>query len=245
MTEPPSPAADATEPAQAARRIRSFVRREGRMTDAQKRALQDLWPRYGLSCDSQPLDFAAVFGNSRPVLLEIGFGMGASLAQMAKTHPDNNYLGIEVHRPGVGTLLRQLAAEQLENVRVMDKDAVEIVSHCIAGQSLAGIYILFPDPWMKTRHHKRRLVQAPFMELLRDRLRGGGFIHLATDWQEYAQHMQTVMGQIAGLRALSAQMTAADGANGRPLTKYESRGHKLGHQVWDLVYLRAEAKRDD
>ncbi len=220
------------------RRIRSFVRREGRMTPAQRRALDELWPHFGLTCQGTLLDFPALFGNTHPVFLEIGFGMGNSLAQMAKSQPQHNFLGIEVHRPGVGTLLNRLQEEQLPNVRVMDSDAVDIVHTCIGPRTLAGVLIFFPDPWMKKRHHKRRLVQAPLIAALCDRLQPGGIIHLATDWEDYAQHMLAVMEQVPGVRNRAGANLYSVRPEYRPITKYETRGQRLGHGVWDLIYER-------
>jgi tRNA (guanine-N7-)-methyltransferase len=221
------------------RPIRSYVLREGRMTDAQRTAFDRLWSRFGL--DYRPgtkLDPRAVFGNGRPSCLEIGFGNGDALATMAAAHPQRNYLGIEVHRPGVGHLLLQLEREALENVRVLRHDAAEILRHGLPDRSLEGVYLFFPDPWPKKRHHKRRIVQPVFLAQLARVIRPGGFVHMATDWEEYARQM------LDALRA-AAEFTnsAADGAYvprpaERPLTRFERRGQRLGHGVWDLLFLR-------
>jgi len=208
------------------------------MSPAQRRALTELWPRYGLSCEGTVFDFAGIFGNENPVYLEIGFGMGGSLAQMAASHPDYNYLGIEVHRPGVGTLLNRIHDGQLANLRVMNSDAVDIITDCIGPGSLTGVLIFFPDPWMKKRHHKRRLVQAPLITALRERLQTGGILHLATDWEDYAQHMLAVMQQIEGMRNIAGDGLYAERPAYRPLTKYEARGERLGHAVRDLIFER-------
>jgi len=220
------------------RAIRSFVRREGRITEAQKRALDELLPRYGVEPGEAPLDFVALFGRDAPVHLEIGFGNGEALAAMAAAHPQNNYLGIEVHRPGVGALLRRIEAEGLANVRVACIDAKELLERRIAESSLSAVYVFFPDPWHKKRHHKRRLVQVEFVALLARKLRPGGLLHLATDWEDYAQHMLTVLAT-----AESFENTAQPGPftarpEDRTLTRFERRGHRLGHGVRDLVFRR-------
>ncbi len=212
------------------RPVRSFVRREGRMTAAQKRALAELYPRYGLSPGDGPIDFAAVFGRAAPVTVEIGFGNGDALARQAAAHPEIDYLGIEVHRPGVGRLLARVAAEGLANVRVACADAKEVLARNIPDDSLAAVYVLFPDPWPKKRHHKRRLVQPEFVQLVRRKLKPGGVLHLATDWPAYAEHMEAVLNIAEGF---AAALAAA-----RPDTKYEARGRRLGHPVRDLAYVR-------
>jgi len=221
-----------TVPARAVRRrpIRSFVRREGRMTEAQKRALAELYPRYGLAPGDDLFDFAAVFGRAAPVAIEIGFGNGDALACQAAAHPETDYLGIEVHRPGVGRLLARVAAEGLANVRVACADAKEILARNVPDDSLTAVYVLFPDPWPKKRHHKRRLVQPEFVQLVRRKLKPGGVLHLATDWPAYAEHMEAVLNVAEGF--VPAQ------AAPRPDTKYEARGRRLGHPVRDLVYRR-------
>ncbi len=219
-----------TVPEKPRRPIRSFVRREGRLTPAQARALAELWPRFGIEAGETPIDFSAAFGRAAPVVLEIGFGNGNALAALAAQQPQNNYLGIEVHRPGVGQLLRRLHAERLANVRVLCADAKEVLARNIPDASLAAVYVLFPDPWPKQRHHKRRLVQPDFIELVRRKLKPGGVLHLATDWQDYAEHMQAVLGAASGFAPAPAGL--------RPDTKYEARGRRLGHAVRDLVYVR-------
>lgn len=212
------------------RPVRSFVRREGRMTAAQKRALAELYPRYGLAPGGQPIDFAAAFGRAAALALEIGFGNGDALARQAAAHPEINYLGIEVHRPGVGRLLARLEAEGLTNVRVVCADAKEILACNIPDDSLAAVYVLFPDPWPKQRHHKRRLVQPEFVRLVRRKLKRGGVLHFATDWPAYAEHMERVMRAAEGFAPAEAAA--------RPDTKYEARGRRLGHPVRDLAYVR-------
>lgn len=221
------------ESSKAFRPIRSFVRRAGRITPAQERALKELWPRYGIEPAAAPLDFAAIFGRRAPVVLEIGFGNGAALALLASAHPANDYLGIEVHRPGVGGLLNRLAAENLKNVRVAITDAKELLACRVPDAALAAVHLWFPDPWPKKRHRKRRLVQPEFVDLVRRKLEIGGILHLATDWRDYAGHMQAVLAQVPGL-------APAASALGRPVTKFETRGRRLGHEVRDFVYRRVE-----
>ncbi|MCG5501952.1 tRNA (guanosine(46)-N7)-methyltransferase TrmB [Ectothiorhodospira lacustris] len=219
------------------RRIRSFVRREGRLTTGQQRALDDLWPRWGLAFTPEPLDLPALFGRQAPVTLEIGFGNGESLARMAAEDPDRNFIGVEVHRPGVGHLLQHIETLGLTNLRVACHDAVEVLKLQIPAGSLDRIQIYFPDPWPKKRHHKRRLVQPTFVALLGSRLRASGLLHLATDWEPYAEHMLTVMNQAAGFRNLAGEGFSPR-PEYRPLTKFEQRGQRLGHGVWDVMFTR-------
>lgn len=217
------------------RRIRSFVRREGRITPGQQRALQECWPRYGLEADAR-LDLAQVFGRDAPRTLEIGFGNGASLATMAAQQPQHDFIGIEVHRPGVGHLLQLIEEQGLGNVRVMREDAVQVLQHCIADDSLDRVLLFFPDPWHKKRHHKRRIVQPDFIELLASKIRHGGRLHMATDWEDYAQHMVEVMSGSTAFRNCAASGAFVPRPEYRPVTKFEQRGQRLGHGVWDLVY---------
>jgi tRNA (guanine-N7-)-methyltransferase len=220
------------------RTIRSFVRRESRITPAQVRALGELWPRYGIPEGTAALDWPAVFARTAPVILEIGFGNGEALAATAAAHPENNYLGIEVHRPGVGSLLRRLEAQGLHNVRVMLGDAKEILEQRMADASLSAVHLFFPDPWPKKRHHKRRLVQPDFAALVARKLEAGGYFHLATDWPAYAEHMAAVLARIEGLDDASGEGRFQRLVAGRLSTRFEQRGRRLGHEVRDLVYLR-------
>ena len=221
-----------------AQSIRSFVLRQGRMSPAQQRAYQDLMPRYGIDYRPGPLDFAQAFGRAAPTILEIGFGMGETTARIAAAMPDKNFLGLEVHVPGVGALLKLVEASQLGNVRVIRHDAVEVVQHMIAAASLAGIHLFFPDPWPKARHHKRRLVQPAFVALLASRLAPGGTLHCATDWEHYAQQMLEVL---QGEPALVNTATGfAPRPDYRPVTKFETRGVRLGHGVWDVLFARRD-----
>jgi tRNA (guanine-N7-)-methyltransferase len=220
------------------RAIRSFVTRAGRITPAQQRALETLWPKYGVEYLEQPLVLRALFGRAAPCTLEIGFGNGGNLAALARAHPERDYLGIDVHRPGVGRLLLALEECQLTNVRVICHDAVEVLERQIPPGSLAEILILFPDPWPKKRHHKRRLIQTPFVALLTRALAVGGVLRLATDWQPYALEMLSVLGAAPEL----SNLDRGGGFVTRPVerlpTRFEQRGTRLGHDVWDLAYRR-------
>ncbi|MEP7068817.1 MAG: tRNA (guanosine(46)-N7)-methyltransferase TrmB [Usitatibacter sp.] len=217
--------------------IRSYVLRQGRYSPAQQRAVAELMPRYGVPYRAAPLDFAGLFGRKAPVVAEIGFGMGETTARLAAENPGVDYLAIEVHSPGVGSLLRQLGEGALENVRIVQHDAVEVVGHMVPPDSLAAIHVFFPDPWPKKRHHKRRLLQPEFVDLAASRLAPGGVLHVATDWQEYAEHVLAVLSASALLRN-TTQGFAPRPAH-RPETKFERRGVNLGHGVWDLLFTRA------
>lgn len=219
------------------RRIRSFVRREGRLTRAQEQALTDYWSSYGLPLDASPA-FDHWFHRPQPTHLEIGFGNGETLVEMAARSPDQNFIGIEVHRPGVGHLLQRIESLKLHNVRVFNEDAVEVLRRCIPDQALDAVYLFFPDPWHKKRHHKRRLVQPKFMQLVTQKLKPGGLFHAATDWQNYAEHMMTVLESSPDLENLSGAYGYAERPESRPLTKFEQRGLRLGHEVWDLRFQR-------
>ncbi|MCF7991772.1 MAG: tRNA (guanosine(46)-N7)-methyltransferase TrmB [Thiohalocapsa sp.] len=221
------------------RPIRSFVLREGRLTAGQQRAFAELWPRFG--CDWQPgsvLDLPALFGNHRQVLLEIGFGNGETFAQMAEADPARNYLGLEVHRPGVGHLLLEIERRGLDNARVMRQDAIELLSAGLAPASLAGVHLFFPDPWPKKRHHKRRIVQPALAVLLARVIRPGGVFHAATDWTPYAEHMLQVLEASPDFRNASGAGSFAERSPHRPMTKFEQRGTRLGHSVHDLIFVR-------
>ncbi len=227
-------------PSSPRRAIRSFVRRAGRITAAQRRALIELWPRYGIEPGETPLDFAALFQKSAPLIVEIGFGNGEALAAMAAAHPENNYLGIEVHRPGIGGLLLKLESGALTNVRLLEGDAKEVLALRVPPGSVQAVHVFFPDPWPKKRHHKRRLVQTDFIELIRRALTAGGYFHLATDWQEYAEHMLALLSQTPSFENTAGAGCYAPRPEYRPLTKFERRGQRLGHDVWDLIFRRTD-----
>ena len=210
--------------------------RQGRYSPAQQRAVAELMPRYGVPYRRAPLDFAELFGRKAPVVAEIGFGMGETTARIAAASPATDFLAIEVHAPGVGSLLRQIGAGALDNIRIVQHDAVEVLRDMVPPGSLAAIHVFFPDPWPKKRHHKRRLLQPEFVELAAARLAPGGLLHIATDWQEYADQVLAVLAASAQLRN-TAQGFAPRPAH-RPETKFERRGRKLGHGVWDLLFTR-------
>ena len=222
--------------------MRSFVLRAGRTTTAQTRALEQLAPRYLLPFQSTPLDANTAFGRSAPVVLEIGFGMGEATAQIAALRSTDDFLCCEVHEAGVGALLKRIGEQELANIRIVRHDAVEVLERMLAPGQLAGIHIFFPDPWHKKRHHKRRLLQPPLVALLASRLAPGGYLHCATDWQPYAEQMLAVLSAEPLLVNLGgAQDGYALRPEYRPLTKFEQRGLRLGHGVWDLVFARASA----
>ncbi len=220
------------------RRIRSFVLREGRLTKGQQRSLELFWPTMGLEHQAQPYDFSQVFGRNADLVLEIGFGMGKSLVAMAKAAPELDFIGIEVHKPGVGACLGEAEAEGVSNLRLFEHDAVEILNDSIADNSLTTVQLFFPDPWHKTRHHKRRIVQMEFVQLLRRKLKPGGVFHMATDWENYAEHMLEVMTAAEGYQNLATDQQYVPRPDNRPLTKFENRGVKLGHGVWDLMFKK-------
>lgn len=219
------------------RPVRSFVLRQGRVSEAQRRYLDEGKPRWGIPYAPAPLDFAALFGRRAPVFLEIGCGMGETTAAIAEAHPQHDYLGIEVHTPGVGSLFKEIATRGLGNLRVIQHDAVEIVRDMIPAGSLAGIHVFFPDPWPKKRQQKRRLIQGPFVHELALRLAPGGYLHCATDWEEYAAQMLDVLSAESLLQN-SVPAGYAPRPAYRPQTKFEARGLRLGHGVWDVVFRR-------
>ncbi|MFQ6370151.1 tRNA (guanosine(46)-N7)-methyltransferase TrmB [Shewanella sp. YIC-542] len=222
------------------RKVKSFVLREGRLTKGQEQAIEQYWAPMGLEYSATPLDLSQVFGRHSDVVLEIGFGMGASLVAMAKAAPEKDFIGIEVHKPGVGACLAAAAEAGVSNLRVFHHDAVEVLQHTIAEGALARVQLFFPDPWHKKRHHKRRIVQPEFVQLLRSRLRIGGVFHMATDWENYSEHMLEVMNVAPGYKNQSVDGTVVPRPDYRPLTKFEARGQRLGHGVWDLMFERIE-----
>lgn len=219
------------------RAVRSFVLRQGRATVAQQRALAELWPTYGIEFTNQPLDFDSIFGRVAPRMIEIGFGAGEALLEYAKANPDVDCVGIEVHRPGVGHLLLGAQASSLSNLRVICHDAVEVLQHTPAA-SISFVHIFFPDPWPKKRHHKRRLIQPAFATLLARVLKQDGVLRLATDWEHYAHHMREVLDASADFLNVAGDQGFVERAAMRPLTRFERRGQRLGHDVWDLQYRR-------
>ena len=217
--------------------IRSYVLRQGRYSPAQQRAVSELMPRFGIAYRAAPLDFEDAFGRRAPVIAEVGFGMGETTARIASGNPANDYLAIEVHAPGVGSLLKRVDEEGLANVRIVQHDAVEVMREMVPVSSLAAIHVFFPDPWPKKRHHKRRLLQPAFAALAATRLAPGGVLHVATDWKEYAEQVLEVLRATPGLANTAADF--APRPAWRPETKFERRGLDLGHGVWDLVFTRA------
>lgn len=227
------------------RPIRSFVRREGRLTPGQQRALDEGLPRFGVPFSREPLDLDTLFGRRAPRVLEIGFGNGETLAELARRHPERDYLGVEVYRPGVGRLLRHVLEEGLTNVRVSTHDAVEVLRGQIPDAALDAVLLYFPDPWPKKRHHKRRIVQAPFCALVARKLKTGGRFHLATDWADYAEHMLETLNACPWLDNAAPDGAYVPRPAERPHTKFEARGRRLGHQVFDLAFVRnAQTGRD-
>ena len=221
---------------EARRPIRSYVLRQGRVSNAQQRAYDSLLPQFGIPFKHEIIDLDRAFGRRAPRVLEIGFGMGETTTQIAAAHPEIDYLGIEVHTPGVGGLLKQLEERALSNVRVIQHDAVEVLTHMLAPSSFEGVHIFFPDPWPKKRHHKRRLIQPPFVALLAQRMKPGAYLHVATDWENYAEQVLAVLS--AEPLLANTAPAYAERPDLRPLTKFETRGLKLGHRVWDIVFRR-------
>jgi len=218
------------------RAIKSFVIREGRMTARQQHALESYWEQFGVDYQESLIDLEAIFGRVAPVVLEIGFGMGKSLLEMARSQPDVNFLGIEVHRPGVGNLFADLKEHQVNNVRVINHDAVEVLNFMIANESLSGFQLFFPDPWPKKRHHKRRIVKPEFIVLVVAKLKRGGYVHCATDWENYAEQMLSVLSENSALVNKAGDNQYSSRPDSRPETKFEARGKRLGHGVWDILF---------
>ena len=240
MNESPAEDKEAAVETDRRRSVRSYVLRAGRVTEGQQRALDELWPVYGVPAGASMLDFAALFGNGNPVIMEIGFGNGEATWRMAQAQPGENFLGVEVHRPGVGRLLLKIEEHGLENIRIACEDAVELLRDRIPETSLDGVRIYFPDPWPKKRHHKRRMIQSLFVALLASRMKPGGVLHLATDWAPYAEHMLEVLCAAPEFENLSPDGAYCPKPEWRPPTKYEQRGERLGHRVSDLVFRRRQ-----
>ena len=211
------------------------------MTVGQQRGWDECWDKWGLTLEQGALNMAETFGRSGPVVLEIGYGMGLSLVEMAKTAPDLDFIGVEVHRPGVGSLLNEANTAEISNIRTYNDDAVEVLRQCIPDNSLSRVQIYFPDPWHKKRHNKRRLVQPAFIDALKPKLVTGGIIHLATDWENYADQMMEVMSAAEGFKNLAGEYAFSERPEYRPLTKFEKRGQRLGHDVWDLLFEKTSS----
>ncbi|MBQ3775390.1 MAG: tRNA (guanosine(46)-N7)-methyltransferase TrmB [Ruminobacter sp.] len=221
------------------RRIKSYVLREGRLTTGQERALRELWPEWGIEYTDSLLDLDKVFGRSNaPLTVEIGFGMGKSLVEMASKAPERNFIGIEVHTPGIGACLADIRDHNISNLRVVHHDAVEVFNSMIPDDSVDTLQLYFPDPWHKARHHKRRIVKPEFLDMIMPKLRQGGVIHMATDWENYAEQMLEVLSADSRIENLSADNTYVPRPDFRPLTKFELRGQRLGHGVWDLMFRK-------
>lgn len=221
-------------------KVKSYVKREGRLTKGQARALEDFWPTMGIDYQDSPISLSETYNREAPTVVEIGFGMGKSLVTMASEAPELNFLGIEVHRPGVGACLGDAGELALANLRVMEHDAVEVLKNMIPDDSLHRLQLFFPDPWHKKRHHKRRIVQTEFVELVRQKLAIGGKFHMATDWEQYAEFMAEVMNGAPGYTNTATDGDYVARPDYRPITKFETRGQKLGHGVWDLIFERTE-----
>lgn len=223
------------------RRVRSYVKRDGRMTESQRHALKTLWPRYGLKLEDGKINFSDVFNREAPLVLEIGFGSGRSLLEMAKLHPDENYIGIEMHQPGIGALLLGMQTQCVDNIRIYYADAVEVLDQCIAENSLDVIQIFFPDPWQKRKHHKRRLIQPDFVRLLATRLKLHGTLHLATDWEDYADDMLHVLSEAEEFVNLAGYGHCSERSPQRPvITKFEERGKRSGRKIWEFQFAKRE-----
>ena len=222
------------------RAIKSFVMRSGRMTEGQQRGLDQGWPKFGLEPAAGLQDFDQLFGRKAPRTFEIGFGMGQATLEMAAAAPGEDFIGVEVHRPGVGALLNGMLTQNLSNIRVYSWDAIEVLRDCVADASLDRLLLFFPDPWHKARHHKRRIVQPAWAQLVRQKLKVGGVLHMATDWEAYAEHMLEVMNAEPGYRNLAADGRYVPRPAERPVTKFERRGERLGHGVWDLKFQRID-----
>jgi tRNA (guanine-N7-)-methyltransferase len=234
LQQQPEPAEDTSKH----RAIKSFVMRAGRMTEGQQRGLDQGWPKFGLQLEDGLRDFDQLFGRTAPRTFEIGFGMGHSTLEMAAASPEQDFIGVEVHRPGVGALLNGLMTQNLSNMRVYSCDALDVLRHCVADASLDRVLLFFPDPWHKAKHNKRRIVQPAFAELVRQKLKVGGVLHMATDWQPYAEYMLEVMNAAPGFQNLATDGHYVPRPSERPTTKFERRGERLGHGVWDLKFQR-------
>jgi len=218
------------------RKIQSFVKRSGRLTEGQRFGLNELWPKYGIDINDSIIDFEKIFEKSQPTILEIGFGNGDSLLEMATNEPKRNFLGIEVYEAGVGRLINEANKRSLTNIKTIKEDAVEVLKNNIANDSLSGFQLYFPDPWHKKKHHKRRIVQPEFMDIISSKLINGSFVHMATDWENYAEHMMEVLEKHKNFKNMQSAHIYSPRPERRPITKFEKRGERLGHGVWDLIF---------
>jgi len=218
------------------RKIQSFVKRSGRLTEGQRFGLNELWPKYGIDINDSIIDFEKIFEKSQPTILEIGFGNGDSLLEMATNEPKRNFLGIEVYEAGVGRLINEANKRGLKNIKIIKEDAVEVLKNNIANDSLSGFQLYFPDPWHKKKHHKRRIVQPEFMDIISNKLINGSFVHMATDWENYAEHMMEVLEKHKNFKNTQSAHIYSPRPERRPITKFEKRGERLGHGVWDLIF---------
>lgn len=224
------------------RRVRSFVRRDGRMTEAQREALENNWPQVGLQLENNMCDFVKIFQRAAPCVLEIGFGSGHSLLAMAKAHPEQDFIGIETYQPGMGTLILGMQQQKINNIRIYYADAVDVLERCIPEESLDVVQIFFPDPWPKRKHHKRRLIQTSFVNLVASKLKSNGTLHLATDWEDYAIEMMKVLSNIKELSNLAGKGQYSNRSGQRPVvTKFEQRGRQNGRQIWELQFAKDSA----
>lgn len=222
------------------RRIKSFVKRDGRMTEAQREAFDKHWSHFGLQKENGLINYSEVFKREAPRILEIGFGGGRSLLAMAKQHPEEDYIGIEMHKPGIGALLLGMELENVENIRIYYADAVEVIEQCIPEQSLDVVQIFFPDPWQKRKHHKRRLIQPDFVRLVASKIKLHGTLHLATDWEDYAKEMMVVLSNAEELINIAGHGQYAERSSQRPIiTKFEARGERSGRNTWELQFVKS------
>lgn len=222
------------------RAIKSFVLRQGKITTGQQNAIKEYMPQYGINFEHKHIDLTTIFGRNNPKIIEIGFGMGNATWQIAKENSDNDYLGIEVHGPGVGALLMAISQYALSNIRIIKYDAITVLKHMIVDNSIDGFHIYFPDPWHKKRHHKRRIIQHEFVSLLCDKLKPNGYIHLATDWEDYAIWMLNILNKTPALKNTSLTNNFVPRPPSRPMTNFETRGIKLNHEVWDLIFIKSK-----
>ena len=219
------------------RTIKSFVHRQRNLAPTKQKILAELWPKYGLEITNKKIDLTKIFNNQNSTIIEIGFGMGETLLHMANNFPEKNFIGIEVHMPGIGSVLSKLRTNPLTNIKIYNTDALDVLQKCVPNNSIEKFLIFFPDPWPKKRHHKRRIIQPAFVNLIATKLKPNGILHMATDWEDYAEHMMSVLTQAPQFRNTAGESKFAARPDYRPLTKFEQRGQKLGHKIWDLIFI--------